>query len=104
MNVIGIIAEYNPFHNGHIYQIETIRAKYPKARIVALMSGSFTQRGFPAILNKWQRASHAVLSGIDLVLELPAAFAVRSAQNFAHGGVSLLSRLGAVDGLTKWDF
>ena len=99
MNVIGIIAEYNPFHNGHIYQIETIRAKYPKARIVALMSGSFTQRGCPAILDKWQRASHAVLRGIDLVLELPAAFAVRSAQNFAHGGVSLLSRLGVVDGL-----
>ena len=82
MNVIGIIAEYNPFHNGHIYQIETIRAKYPKSRIVALMSGSFTQRGCPAILDKWQRASHAVLGGIDLVLELPAAFAVRSAQNF----------------------
>ena len=51
MNVVGIIAEYNPFHNGHIYQIESIRAKYPKARIVALMSGSFRQRGFPAILN-----------------------------------------------------
>mgnify|MGYP000845870199 CR=1 FL=1 len=99
MNTVGIIAEYNPFHNGHIHQIETIRARYPQARIIVLMSGSFTQRGCPAILDKWQRASHAVLGGASLVLELPAVFAVRSAQDFARGGVQLLSRLGVADGL-----
>ena len=99
MNTIGIIAEYNPFHNGHIYQLKCIRRQYPKARILALMSGSFTQRGCPAVLDKWQRAEHAILGGVDLVLELPTAFAVRSAQDFARGGVSLLARLGIVDGL-----
>jgi len=99
MYTIGIIAEYNPFHNGHIYQIKTIRAQYPKARIIALMSGSFTQRGCPAIIDKWQRAKYAILSGVDLVLELPTVFAVRSAQDFARGGISLLTRLGIADGL-----
>lgn len=99
MNTIGIIAEYNPFHNGHLHQIKTIRMKYSKARIIALMSGSFTQRGCPAILDKWQRAHHAILGGVDLVLELPMVFAVRSAQDFAHGAVSLLSRLGIADGI-----
>ena len=99
MHTIGIIAEYNPFHNGHIHQINTIRQHHPRARIIAVMSGSFTQRGCPAILDKWQRAYHAVLGGVDLVLELPTAFAVRSAQDFARGGVSLLARLGIADGL-----
>lgn len=99
MNTIGIIAEYNPFHNGHIHQIKMLRSQYPKARILILMSGSFTQRGCPAILDKWQRASHAVLGGASLVLELPAVFAIRSAQDFARGGVQLLARLGVADSL-----
>ena len=92
--VIGIIAEYNPFHNGHAYQIRRVRAQFPRAQIVTIMSGSFTQRGEAAILDKWQRAELAVENGSDLVLELPYAFACRSAQHFAAGGVRMLSALG----------
>ena len=100
MQVIGIIAEYNPFHLGHMYQIERLRDQYPAGcGIVAVMSGSFTQRGAPCILDKWMRARHAVVGGVDLVLELPFVFSCRSAQDFANGGVSLLSRLGIVSRL-----
>ena len=99
MQVAGIIAEYNPFHHGHAYQIQTLRKRYPDIRIVAIMSGSFTQRGAPVLLDKWTRAAHAVTGGVDLVLELPFVFACRSAQDFARGGISLLSRLGIVSHL-----
>ena len=95
--VVGIIAEYNPFHNGHRYQIEQIRKRIKNAAIVAVMSGNFTQRGEPAILNKFTRAALAVNGGCDLVLELPFTSAVRSAQDFARGGVNLLKNLGIVD-------
>ena len=91
--MIGIIAEYNPFHNGHAYQISEIE-KFSSAEIVAVISGSFTQRGTPAILDKWTRARLAVLGGVDLVLELPFVYAVRSAQDFARGAVNLLSKVG----------
>ena len=96
MQVIGIVAEYNPFHHGHRYQIAAVRQRYPAAHVVAVMSGSFTQRGAPSILDKWTRAAHAVEGGADLILELPFAFACRSAQDFARGGISLLSQLGIV--------
>ena len=89
----GIIAEYNPFHNGHAYQISEIRRLKPAEEIVAVMSGSFTQRGTPAILDKWTRAKLAVEGGVDLVLELPFLYAVRSAQEFARGAVNLLSKI-----------
>ena len=96
---VGIIAEYNPFHNGHAYQISEIRKIFPDVEIVAVMSGSFTQRGEPAISDKWTRANLAILNGVDLVFELPFVCAVRSAQEFARGGVNLLSKLGIVDTL-----
>ena len=95
---VGIIAEYNPFHAGHAYQISEIK-KITDAEIIAVMSGSFTQRGLPAILDKWTRARLAILGGVDLVLELPFISAVRSAQNFARGGIRLLKSLGVVDTL-----
>ena len=95
--VVGIIAEYNPFHNGHRYQIEQIRRNVKNASIIAVMSGNFTQRGEAAILNKFTRAALAVNGGCDLVLELPFISAVRSAQDFARGGVNLLKNLGIVD-------
>ena len=98
MQVTGIIAEYNPFHNGHLYQIKKIREQ-ADSHVIAVMSGSFTQRGEAAIFDKWQRAQMAVSCGCDLVLELPFVFACRSAQDFAWGGVSLLTRLGIVDTL-----
>lgn len=93
----GIIAEYNPFHAGHAHQISEVKKIFPDAEIVAVMSGSFTQRGTPAILNKWTRARLAVEGGCDLVLELPFTSAVRSAQDFARGGVRLLSKLRIID-------
>lgn len=96
MAVVGIIAEYNPFHYGHGFQMEAVRRKHPAAYIVIAMSGSFTQRGAPCIFDKWTRAYHAVAGGADLVLELPFVYACRSAQDFARGGVSLLSCLGIV--------
>ena len=95
---VGIIAEYNPFHTGHAYQIARIKKIYG-GEIVAVMSGSFTQRGAPTILDKWTRARLAVLGGVDLVLELPFAAAVRSAQDFARGAIRLLESLGVVDTL-----
>lgn len=106
MHVIGIIAEYNPFHQGHAYQIQKIQEAIAphcgsgeNTAIIAVMSGSFTQRGDAAILDKWQRARLAVLGGCSLVLELPFLFACRSAQDFARGGVRLLAALGPVDTL-----
>ena len=99
MKTVGIIAEYNPFHNGHAWQIREIRRRFPDAGIVVAMSGIFTQRGTIAILDKWKRAEVAVRHGASLVLELPAVFATRSAQYFAGGGVRLLDRLGVVDAL-----
>ena len=94
MTVVGIIAEYNPFHNGHRYQIEEIRRRLDDPIIVAVMSGSFTQRGAPAVLDKFIRAQSAVNGGIDLVVELPFIYAVRSAQDFARGGINILSAIG----------
>lgn len=94
MMTVGIIAEYNPFHNGHRYQIEEIRRRLDDPIIVAAMSGSFTQRGEPAVLDKFIRAQSAVSGGIDLVVELPFVYVVRSAQDFARGGVNILSAIG----------
>ena len=95
---VGIIAEYNPFHAGHAYQIAEVK-KFCGEEIIAVMSGSFTQRGSPAILDKWTRARLAVLGGCDLVFELPFVSAVRSAQDFARDGIRLLESLGVVDTL-----
>lgn len=96
----GIIAEYNPFHNGHLHMINQLRqVQGPDAAIIACISGGLTQRGELPVLDKWQRASLAVQNGVNLVLELPALFAGRSAQHFAWGGVTLLHRLGVVDNL-----
>lgn len=95
---VGIIAEYNPFHAGHAHQIAEIK-KFCGEEIIAVMSGSFTQRGEPTILDKWTRARLAVLNGVDLVFELPFVSAVRSAQDFARGGIKLLESLGVVDTL-----
>lgn len=99
MNVTGIIAEYNPFHNGHLYQLKLAKEKTNADFLVVAMSGDFMQRGIPGILNKWERAQMALLCGADLVLELPVLFSAASAEIFAAGGVSLLDRTGVVTGL-----
>lgn len=97
MTIVGIITEYNPFHQGHLYQIKQIKKIYPDALIIVVMSGSFTQRAMPAVLDKWTRSEHAIASGADVIFELPFVFACRSAQDFARGAVSLLNRLGIVN-------
>lgn len=99
MNITGIIAEYNPFHNGHLYQFDYIRSQLNTDYIVIVMNGDFTQRGEAAILNKYDRASMALSAGADLVLELPAMYGTGSAEFFAEGGIRLLNELGCVDQL-----
>ena len=94
MKAIGIIAEYNPFHNGHLYQINKIKEKYPDYIIVVVMSGHFTERGDVTIIDKWKRTNLALLNGIDLVVELPFPFATQSADFFAYGGITILEYLG----------
>lgn len=96
---IGIIAEYNPFHAGHAYQISEIKKFFPEEEIIAIMSGNFTQRGEPAILDKFSRANFAVEGGVDLIFELPFIFSVRSAQDFARGAIKILKNLEVVDKL-----
>lgn len=96
MKITGIIAEYNPFHNGHQYQFEQIRSRSETDFLVVVMSGNFVQRGEPAVYDKYIRTRAALQAGADLILELPAAFASGSAEDFAACGIALLDRLGAV--------
>ncbi len=94
----GIICEFDPFHNGHGYLIKKVREAGADS-VICVMSGDFTQRGEPAMWDKFQRARAAVLCGADLVLELPAVYAVNSADLFARGGIRILNGLGCVDTL-----
>ncbi len=96
MNVTAVIAEYNPFHNGHLYQLQTIREQGADY-IVIVMSGDFMQRGIPAIVNKYERCRMALSNGADIVFELPVYAALGSAEYFAQGAVSMLDKLGVVD-------
>ena len=100
MKVIGIVAEYNPFHNGHLYQIETARRTWGQdIYIVVVMSGNFVQRGEPAIASKWVRAQSALACGADLIIEIPFTFACASAERFASGAINLLASTGIVTDL-----
>ncbi|KRL03213.1 nucleotidyltransferase [Liquorilactobacillus capillatus] len=94
MTVVGIIAEYNPFHNGHLYQLEQVREQFPTATIVVAMSGNFLERGEPACLDKWTRTRQALTAGVDVVVELPLAFCVQPADRFALGAVKILKEMG----------
>lgn len=96
MNVVGIIAEYNPFHRGHEYQIQKLRELCHADYIIVAMSGNFVQRGAPAIMDKYSRTRMALSCGADLVLELPTLFATASAEYFSTGGVCLLNNAGVV--------
>lgn len=90
--VIGIIAEYNPFHNGHVYQIKKIKENYPNSIIIVCTSSSFTQRGELSILNKWEKTKVSLLNGVDIVIELPYVYSTQSSDTFAKYGVSLLEK------------
>ncbi|MBQ7956254.1 MAG: nucleotidyltransferase [Lachnospiraceae bacterium] len=99
MKVTGIIAEYNPFHNGHKYHMEKSRELTGADFVVVVMSGNYVQRGLPAVIDKYERTKMALECGADLVLELPLPYATASAEYFATGAVSLLHKLGVVDSL-----
>ena len=96
MKFIGIIVEYNPFHNGHLYQINQIREIFNPDGIVVVMSGQFVQRGLPAIYDKWTRTELALEAGVDLVIELPTYYATSSAELFARGAIETLLSLGVI--------
>ena len=101
MEIAGIVAEYNPFHTGHAYQIDCTRQKLGEdCALVAVMSGHWVQGGRPAVVDKWTRARMALLGGVDLVLELPTPWAASSAESFARGAVGLLEGTGVVDVLS----
>ncbi len=97
MKTIGLITEYNPFHNGHLYHLHESKNISENDLVIAVMNGQFTQRGSPACLDKWQRAKMAVKSGVDLVLELPLVAGIRSAHYFAQGSVRTLAATNIVD-------
>lgn len=99
MKVVGLVTEYNPFHNGHLYHLLASKEKTNATHSIAVMSGHFLQRGEPAIIDKWTRARNAVDAGVDLIIEIPTLFSSSSAEYFAYGSVSLLNQLGIVDTL-----
>jgi len=98
--VVGIIAEYNPFHNGHSYHIQNIKALTGADFVVAIMTGNFTQRGNTSVVDKWEKTKMTLNGGVDLVLELPTIYSISSAENFANGGVRVLNTLGIVDSIS----
>lgn len=93
MKSIGIIAEYNPFHNGHLHHLQEIKKKYPEHTIILVLTGNFTERGDVAIIDKWKRTEIALKLGVDLVIELPYPFATQSADYFSYGAISILEKL-----------
>lgn len=97
MNVVGLVVEYNPFHNGHLHHLLESKRITNSEHSIAVMSGNFLQRGEPALLDKWSRAKMAIDSGVDLVLELPFVYASGSAEFFSDGAIKLLDSLNVVD-------
>ena len=98
--VLGIIAEYNPFHNGHLYHLKSSKKLTQTDYTVAIISGNFTQRGSTSIIDKWSKTKMALENGIDLVIELPVLYSISSAENFADGAIKILNSLGIIDYLS----
>ncbi|MBV7503847.1 nucleotidyltransferase [Bacillus sp. sid0103] len=94
MKAVGLIVEYNPFHNGHAYHLQASKDAAEADVVIAVMSGNFLQRGEPALVSKWQRTKMALLNGVDIVFELPYAYATQKAETFAYGAVSILDAAG----------
>ena len=95
--VLGIVGEYNPFHNGHLYHLEQSKKMTSSNYTVAIMGGNFTQRGSTSLIDKWSKAEAAIQNGIDLVIELPVLYTTSSAENFADGAIKILDSLKVVD-------
>lgn len=98
--VIGVVAEYNPFHNGHYYHLQATKEITGAEYCVAVISGNFTQRGDTSIVNKWAKAYMAICGGADLVIELPTVYSISSAENFASGAVKILDNLKVVNAIS----
>lgn len=94
MEIIGIIAEYNPFHNGHLYHINKIKKMYSKSILIAVINGYFLQRGEVSIIPKYAKAKIALNSKVDIVISLPSLYGTQSADNFADASIKLLNHLG----------
>ena len=95
--VLGIIAEYNPFHNGHLYHLLKSKEKAKADTVVAVIGGNFTQRGETSVVDKWTKAEMALKNGVDLVIELPTLYAISSVENFSDGAIKILNSLKIVD-------
>ena len=89
--VLGIIADYNPFHNGHLYHLQKSIEETESDYVVAIISGNFVQRGNSSVINKWKKPEMALKSGVDLVIELPTVYSVSSAENFEEGAIKILN-------------
>ncbi|MCI8486753.1 MAG: nucleotidyltransferase [Clostridia bacterium] len=94
--VLGIIAEYNPFHNGHLYHLQKSIQETDSDYVIAIISGNFVQRGNSSVINKWKKAEMALKSGVNLVIELPTIYSISSAENFAFGAIKILNELKIV--------
>lgn len=94
LKAVGLVVEYNPFHNGHLYHLEASKTASEADAVIAVMSGNFLQRGEPALVSKWARTKMALKQGADLVIELPYAYATQKAETFADGAISILEALG----------
>jgi predicted nucleotidyltransferase len=99
MNISGIIVEYNPLHNGHLYHINKTKELTNCDALICVMSGNFAQRGIPSSIDKWTKTKMALNNGVDLVIEIPTIYSVSSAEFFSYGSVSLLNSLGIVDNI-----
>lgn len=97
MKVVGIVAEYNPFHNGHLYNLQSAKKLTNADACVCVMSSNFTQRGIPSIVDKWHRTEMALDNGVDIVIELPAIFSSQSAQYFCQASIKILDSTGIID-------
>jgi len=98
--VLGIIAEYNPFHNGHLFHLNESKKMLEIGYTVAIISGNFVQRGDTSLIDKWSKAQMALQNGVDLVIELPLLYSISSAENFAEGAVKILNSFNIVDYLS----
>ena len=99
MKLLGLIVEYNPFHNGHLYHLKKSKEITNSTHTIAVMSGHFLQRGEPALFDKYTRSEMAVKNGVDLVVELPVIFSCQSAEYFSGGAIKLLNSLNIVDNI-----
>ena len=94
--VLGIIAEYNPFHNGHLYHLLKSKEITKDDYVIAVIGGNFTQRGEVSLIDKWSKAEMAIDNGVDLVIELPVPYSISSAENFADGAMKILNSLASL--------